>query len=166
MAKDSSKIRDVYHKLLESVQQLWHQGDKTEDADSLLKSSRDAFRSASDFTQKEYNEAEEHLAQDMQHFAESVQDAENEFQGSPQYLAMQNTVWHWLAEITDKSQLEWHELAGDFRHHGVYHSGELVGLGQLECNNCHYQLHYYHPDLLPTCPGCDGTKFARIPFRP
>ena len=166
MSKEHSRLRDAYHKLLESVQEIWQQGDKQDAPGSLLDKGREAFRSASDFTQKEYQDAEEQLSHDVHAFAESVQQAEDEFQGSPHYLAMQNTLWRWLAEISDKSQLEWHELAGDFRHHGVYHAGELVGLGLMECKNCHHTLHYYHPDLLPTCPDCDGTKFERKPFRP
>lgn len=42
---------------------------------------------------------------------------------------IKESLWQELADITDKTQLEWREVFRDLNHHGVYHSGEVVGLG-------------------------------------
>ena len=42
---------------------------------------------------------------------------------------IKESLWRELADITDKTQLEWREVFQDLNHHGVYHSGEVVGLG-------------------------------------
>ncbi|MDI5677483.1 hypothetical protein MJL30_38810, partial [Salmonella enterica subsp. enterica serovar Anatum] len=42
---------------------------------------------------------------------------------------IKESLWQELADITDKTQLEWREVFQDLNHHGVYHSGEVVGLG-------------------------------------
>ncbi len=44
---------------------------------------------------------------------------------------IKESLWQELADITDKTQLEWREVFQDLNHHGVYHSGEVVGLGNL-----------------------------------
>lgn len=46
---------------------------------------------------------------------------------------IKESLWQELADITDKTQLEWREVFRDLNHHGVYHSGEVVGLGNLVC---------------------------------
>ncbi len=33
--------------------------------------------------------------------------------------------------------------SSDLNHHGVYHSGEVVGLGNLVCEKCRYHLAVY-----------------------
>ena len=76
------------------------------------------------------------------------------------------TPWQELVDITDKTQLEWREVFQDLNHHGVYHSGEVVGLGNLVCEKCHYHLAVYTPDVLPRCPKCGHDQFQRRPFEP
>ncbi len=51
---------------------------------------------------------------------------------------IKESLWQELADITDKTQLEWREVFQDLNHHGVYHSGEVVGPGNLVCEKCHY----------------------------
>ncbi len=35
---------------------------------------------------------------------------------------IKESLWQELADITDKTQLEWREVFRDLNHHGVYHS--------------------------------------------
>ena len=51
-------------------------------------------------------------------------------------------------------------------HHGVYHSGEVVGLGNLVCEKCHHHIAVYTPEVLPLCPKCGHDQFQRRPFEP
>ena len=44
--------------------------------------------------------------------------------------------------------------------------GEVVGLGNLVCEHCHYHLAVYTPDILPRCPKCGHDQFQRRPFEP
>ncbi|HBY5878441.1 TPA: zinc ribbon-containing protein, partial [Klebsiella pneumoniae] len=79
---------------------------------------------------------------------------------------IKESLWQELADITDKTQLEWREVFQDLNHHGVYHSGEVVGLGNLVCEKCHYHLAVYTPDVLPRCRKCGHDQFQRRPFEP
>ncbi|WP_286265649.1 zinc ribbon-containing protein [Thalassotalea atypica] len=78
------------------------------------------------------------------------------------YLGLMNESW-WatLAEMTDKSQVEWAELSDDFAHDGVYKAGDFIGFGELECKQCH-QVHLYtHFSEVLECTECGHNQFGR-----
>ena len=79
------------------------------------------------------------------------------------WLVLTLTTWNFIRFWT---ALEWREVFQDLSHHGVYHSGEVVGLGNLVCEKCHYHLPVYTPDVLPRCPKCGHDQFQRRPFEP
>jgi DNA-directed RNA polymerase subunit RPC12/RpoP len=70
-------------------------------------------------------------------------------------------LWQQLSGITDKSQIEWQELAQDFKHQGVYYQGEMVGMGRYRCSQCLKHIDYTHPMPLAACSHCDGVQFFR-----
>jgi DNA-directed RNA polymerase subunit RPC12/RpoP len=70
-------------------------------------------------------------------------------------------LWQELSCITDKSQLEWQELAQDFKHQGVYYQGEVVGMGRYRCSHCLAHIDYTHPAELLACTECAGVQFFR-----
>lgn len=70
-------------------------------------------------------------------------------------------LWHELSKITDKSQLEWQELAQDFKHKGIYYQGETVGMGRYRCSQCLHHIDYTHPAELLACLECAGVQFFR-----
>lgn len=70
-------------------------------------------------------------------------------------------LWQQLSCITDKSQLEWQELAADFKHQGIYFQGEMVGMGRYRCNHCLQHTDYTHPTELLACSHCSGVQFFR-----
>mgnify|MGYP005838275213 CR=1 FL=1 len=70
-------------------------------------------------------------------------------------------LWQELSSITDKSQLEWQELAQDFKHQGVYYQGEVVGMGRYRCSHCLQHIDYTHPTELLACSQCGGVQFFR-----
>lgn len=45
-----------------------------------------------------------------------------------------------------------------------YHSGELIGLGTMVCDQCGQTLHFHKPGHIPPCPKCNGTHFHRQNF--
>ena len=83
------------------------------------------------------------------------------------YLGLLNeTFWSNLAQLTDKSQVEWAEIADDFEHQGLYHSGDYIGFGELECQKCHQSITLYHLTQISDCVNCGGTGFVRKALTP
>ena len=83
------------------------------------------------------------------------------------YLGLLNeTLWDNLAKLTDKSQVEWAELVDDFEHDGVYKSGDFIGFGELQCEQCDEIITVMHASKVTECLQCGASQFFRLPLKP
>ena len=156
-------FKEGYHKLLQSLEQRWQRQDKSmADINEFVEQGMQAYRYASDINSEQLQEIEQQLKVDLTAFIDSIEQSPEGYSDSPQFLAIEGTLWQWLWLISDNSQIEWQGLADDFSHQGVYHSGEVVGLGKLECQQCQHSMSFYHPVLLSSCPQCDHQDFKRV----
>jgi len=81
-------------------------------------------------------------------------------------IGVENTLWRWLSEITDRSQVQWHEVAQDFKHQGYYQSGEIVGQGTMICTACGHASPISFPTMISDCTECDNDEFTREALAP
>ncbi|WP_057831605.1 zinc ribbon-containing protein [Colwellia sp. TT2012] len=83
------------------------------------------------------------------------------------YLGLLNeSLWDTLAKLTDKSQVEWAELIEDFNHDGLYKSGDFIGFGELQCQQCDEKITILHFSEIGDCVHCGSTDFIRLPLNP
>jgi hypothetical protein len=83
------------------------------------------------------------------------------------YLGLLNeTFWAKLAQMTDQAQVEWTEIGDDFEHDGVYQTGDLIGFGKLECQQCGNTQLIFHPSEVADCQQCAGKAFVRRSLTP
>lgn len=79
---------------------------------------------------------------------------------------MSESFWAVMANITDKSQVEWAELTDDFKHDGLYQTGDMIGFGQLECTQCKKTLLISHLSEIGDCLYCGHHYFFRKSLTP
>ncbi|MDQ5891391.1 MAG: hypothetical protein QG613_261 [Pseudomonadota bacterium] len=159
-----NKLARYYRELMASVTARLNNGER--DLDNLVLSARKTLQESSELTQKEIEQVIQAVQRDLEEFARSYNESQDEFTDSVFMRVIKESLWQELADITDKTQLEWREIFKDVNHHGVYHSGEVVGLGNLVCENCHHHIAFYTPEVLPLCPKCSHDLFHRQPFQP
>ncbi|MEI7348642.1 zinc ribbon-containing protein [Pectobacterium parmentieri] len=159
-----NKLARYYRELMASVTARLNNGER--DFDSLVQSARKTLQEGSELTQKEIEQVIQAVQRDLEEFGRSYSESQDEFTDSVFMRVIKESLWQELADITDKTQLEWRELFKDVNRHGVYHSGEVVGLGNLVCENCHHHIAFYTPEILPLCPKCSHDLFHRQPFQP
>ncbi|AOR64537.1 zinc ribbon-containing protein [Pectobacterium wasabiae] len=159
-----NKLARYYRELMASVTARLNNGER--DFDSLVQSARKTLQEGSELTQKEIEQVIQAVQRDLEEFGRSYSESQDEFTDSVFMRVIKESLWQELADITDKTQLEWSEIFKDVNHHGVYHSGEVVGLGNLVCENCHHHIAFYTPEVLPLCPKCSHDLFHRQPFQP
>lgn len=83
------------------------------------------------------------------------------------YLGLlSEALWDNLAKLTDKSQVEWAEILEDFNHDGFYHTGDFIGFGELECEQCQEITTVMHFSKISNCIHCDSKTFIRLPLKP
>lgn len=73
---------------------------------------------------------------------------------------IKNELWKNFTEATDKTTLELLKLK-QIAENAQYHTGEIVGLGTLVCDECQATLHFHQPGHIPPCAKCHGTRFHR-----
>ncbi|SDJ05125.1 Zinc-ribbon containing domain-containing protein [Ferrimonas sediminum] len=167
MRQEQGQLIERYESLLKEMERRYQQ-----DPDLTLGQLSQVLADSSAYLQLKQRLSESELAMVEQflrrdlgefalHAADNVEQPDSLFT-----LGLENSLWQWLVEITDKSQLEWHELGQDLKHHGTYESGEVVGLGILVCDKCGHEMTFNHPDLLPACPKCDHQLFSRKMLAP
>lgn len=68
-----------------------------------------------------------------------------------------------FSSVADRTKLEWLELEMQARTADAaeYRTGQITGIGTLECPSCHHTLRFHAIGRIPPCPGCHGTVFVR-----
>ncbi|MCL1068089.1 zinc ribbon-containing protein [Shewanella olleyana] len=166
MSGRSSALLALYHTLFEQVKQLYDE-DNSLTAKGLFASvtqCKDYLQLKSEAKAEELALVEEFLKRDIASYLKD-ENADN-LSYSPTVITLENTLWHWLGEITDRSQVEWHEIAQDFKHKGFYMAGEVINQGKVICTECNHEMNIEFPSLIPDCPQCDNEMFTREALTP
>ncbi len=122
-----NKVAQYYRELVSSLSERLRHGER--DIDALVTQARDKIVRAGDLTQSEIESVIAAVKRDLEEFARSYEESHEDESDSVFMRVIKESLWQELADITDKTQLEWREVFQDLNHHGVYHSGEVVGLG-------------------------------------
>ena len=120
------------------------------------------LEAAGDLTKDELALIAEYVKRDLGNYDEGKSEAPE----SAFMLALKDTAWSWLADVTDRAQVEWQELADELEHKGIYRAGDWVGLGVLVCDHCEWRHTVLHPEQLGTCPECGADEYHREPLSP
>src|SRR5690606_25670537 len=136
-----NKVAQYYRELVTSLSERLRNGER--DIDALVEQARQRVWQAGELRRTEVDELTRAGRRDLEEFAISYEESLEEESDSVFMRVIKESLWQELADITDKTQLEWREVFQDLSHHGVYHSGEVVGLGNLVCEKCHFHLAVY-----------------------
>lgn len=164
MAKHERGYRALLQQLRERLELAGEV--QTRQLNELIKKSEAYLEAAGDLTKDEWALISRALRRDMEAFSEHYLIHREEVDRSVWLQNIRESVWHWLTDLCDRSQIEWTELTDDLEHQGEYRAGELVGYGVLVCTNCGHKTEIYHPAALPACLVCGGQHFTRVPFDP
>lgn len=104
-----------------------------------------------------------YLQRDLAYFYESYH---YEGQESPFYQTAKDSFWQTLAEMTDKTQLEWREFSADLDHQGSYQAGEEIAFGILKCQRCGESITISHVQTIHPCFNCQNETFTRLAAAP
>jgi hypothetical protein len=144
----------------------WLAGSKNNEVKNLVSffdRSGQWWNAAKELSADEFKQLNVYVKRDLMMFYRHYQ---QDMKNSEFVQSIKETMWKELAEMTDKSQIEWRELEQDFDHKGTYLSGEWVGMGTLVCKRCHYKVEFVHPVQLTECSQCNGEQFLREALAP
>ncbi len=161
MSQQNDYFADIYQKL-----NSWLKGVQREQKPNIEEFIKQAKRyaiAAETMSEEKLQQFIENLKYDLHDFYKLNKSQAKE----SVYLGLLNeALWENLAKLTDKSQVEWAELVDDFEHDGIYHSGDFIGFGELQCDQCDESITIMHFSKIANCAHCGADSFTRLPLKP
>ncbi|WP_133405915.1 zinc ribbon-containing protein [Parashewanella tropica] len=166
MTEKSQALLDLYQQLIQQVKQEY-ENDTSLTVNDLMQSVEQGATFLSmkdDIDETELDLVKAFLHREISEFVKHQH--EQDISTSPTFLMLENSLFHWLGEITDRSQVEWHELSKELKQAGTYKAGEIVSQGRMICEDCGHGMDIEFPSIISSCPECDSTEFIRQPLNP
>lgn len=168
------------HLLKESIETVSKNYEKIlhkaiERANSFTHKTGPALHKAIDIVSNELADAEELTIDEAQQLAKSLKrdliDAAHHLTRNKDELKswlnidialIEDTLLEAFLDAADKTTVELKQIEANAAT-SEYHTGEIIGISTLYCDNCGEELHFQKPGHIPPCPKCQHTRFHRHP---
>jgi hypothetical protein len=156
----SESVSQAYESTLEEALQRTAQTDS--DFHHLLEIVSDDIKLASQLKADEIVDLKNSIMRDLLDAAHHMNETGKELKDWLGFdlMLIKNELWKSFTEATDKTTLELQKLKY-IAENAEYHTGEIIGLGTLICDQCKAVLHFHQPGHIPPCGKCHGTRFHR-----
>lgn len=159
---ENDKFVRAYNGMLEQMRAAWH---KAEAGAALglgenIARAQEKASELNELTREESDRIAEYLRRDLEdagsYLAESKRQLGDWLSFDLQFA--ESRLAEMFASVVDQSRVELGQW--DRRLH-ERHTGEVTGIGILECQNCGETLRFEHTAEIPACPKCGGTTFTK-----
>lgn len=161
--KLDQKLIAAYDKMMERIHHLLDDSTITSLQASLDKAKQQAIE-LKELTADEAEKLASYLQRDIQdmshHLSESGQELSTWVSFDLQLI--EDRILDIFSRVADKTRMELAKLATQARFMQEYHTGEITGIGTLQCDACQTQLHFKKTSRIPPCPKCHKTQFSRL----
>jgi len=165
MNDTQDRLIKAYHDMMQHLREAWT--DVEEKALPPLKERLDqAMQQASDLGELSREEAErvrEYVRRDVEEAAGFMSENGRQLKEWLQFDLQfaESKFAEMFAAVADRTRLELDALAERARRVGEWHTGEITGVGILQCKQCGEILHFEKPGHIPPCPKCQGSVFKK-----
>lgn len=161
MVTDEKGLEKIYDKLSEWLEDVKQH--EVVNMVEVVEKAKDYLVAAERLPEEKIKQFISHLVLDLK---EAYQHSKDDAEHSPYLGVMNEAWWQQMADITDKSQVEWAEVTDDLSHQGVYRVGDVVGFGILMCQQCGHEQTITHGVVVAQCLQCGHESFGRKAFSP
>lgn len=162
---DHSRLAESYNKMLEWARHLWPQRreQKRPRFHDVMARLREKLVQAGELTQEEIDRVIGYLQRDIHDAARYIADQERELSDWLRLdaLLVERQLLELFSLFVDETRLELDHLKYLADRDGRWRSGEVTGIGTLQCAQCGQMLHFHKTGHIPPCPKCHGTTFRR-----
>ncbi len=161
--KESALIH-LYHSMRNHIQDAVNEGrEHLPSVKQLVDDAKEKVSELDERTREEAEEIGEYLQRDLEtagnYLAETGEDLGRWFH--MEETLIEDRLRDLFAQIADPTQIALRRLDAAARHAQNYHSGEIIGMGKLECLQCGHAIQFDKTSIIPECPECKGTTFRR-----
>lgn len=156
----------AYERMLDRTKQaLYEAGEKAgplvEKALAIAK--QKAFE-LGELTREEAETVSDYVVRDIHDAANYIVEQERELSDWARLdlLLVETKLLDMFSTVVDQTKLELDQWAKTAQLFGEWNTGEITGIGTLECVQCGQTIHFHKISHIPPCPKCHGTLFRRI----
>ena len=151
----NDKLAQAYDKLLDIMKKAWQ--DTEDHALPPLKERLDQAVEKLTTLGEVTREEAENVAEFLSESGNSLKDL---FKFDLEFVEVK--VAEMFAQMADTTRMELEKLAERARQVGEWRTGEITGIGVLQCKECGEQLHFEKTGHIPPCPKCHGTVYKKV----
>lgn len=156
------KQQQGYEAFIARLQAEWQAAEPGVSLTHLIERTQAYLAAAEALTKDELALIAQYVKEDLREFEE----APGGYRDSAFYQALQESIWGWLLELTDRTQVEWRVVLDEVQRKGLYKAGDRMALGVLVCNQCGHRRLVLHPERIVSCIECGGELFSREALAP
>lgn len=151
---------EAYELFLEKALQKSHQGGAI--VQHVIDEVRDDIAALNKFGDDESIKLKEYVRRDLIDAARYLDKTGKELKDWLGFdvVLIKREFWELFSEAADQTTAALYEFKRQAED-AEYHSGELVGLGTLVCDQCGGKLHFHKPGRIPPCRKCKSAHFHR-----
>ncbi len=160
-----SKLTVAYNLMMERARQVMDEAGKG--AAHAIDAAMEKASELGELTREEAEQVSEFVKRDLHDAAEFITESGSELRDWLRFDldVVEQSLAEMFAQMVDHTKQELDKLEQRANAIGEWHTGEVVGIGTLECKSCGEQIHFHHTGHIPPCPKCRGTTYRRISTR-
>lgn len=164
--EQNNRLVDAYNRMLERVKGAIIDAEQNAIPNLAhnIENAREKAVELGELTREEAEKVGNYLKRDVENAGEYLNETGSElgewFRFDMQLI--EDRLLEMFRLIADRTSIELSELARRADALGEWHTGEITGIGTLECKACGEQVHFHKSGHIPPCPKCHETRFRRV----
>jgi hypothetical protein len=161
----AEKLTEAYDRMLERTRETMDKADKG--LHEAVETAMERATELGELTREEADLVSIYVMRDLEDAAEFIGKSGNELRDWLRFdiEVVEDALLQIFSQMVDHTRATLDELEKRANAIGEWHTGEIVGIGTLQCKGCGEMLHFHHTGHIPPCPKCHGTKFRRVTTR-
>ena len=153
-----------YNRMMERVKAAFGGESRDTSLDTALSDAKKKAVSEDELTQEEAEQVGGFLKRDLEDAGQFLSDSRHELADWLHFdlELLEDKLAELLQGVADPTRVDLAMLAEHARHADEYRTGEVTGVGTLECTACGKQMVFRKAGHIPPCPSCHKTSFHRI----
>ncbi|MDH5784793.1 MAG: zinc ribbon-containing protein [Chromatiales bacterium] len=157
-----SKLTVAYNLMMERARAILGEAEKG--AAHAIDMAMERASELGELTREEAEEVADYVRRDLHDAADFINESGSELRDWLRFdlEVVEQKIGDIFATMVDHTQQELDKIEKMANAVGEWHTGEVVGIGTLECKGCGEQIHFHHTGHVPPCPKCRGTRYSRV----
>jgi hypothetical protein len=165
------RLISAYERMLERLRHDGAEAGKAPRLTRLLEAAKDRAVELGELSREEAERIGEYLRRDIEDAAAFLAgDRESELLDwlRLDLEIVEKRLLDLFSSVADRTRFELLELEMQARAADAaeYRTGQITGIGTLQCPECHHTVRFHATGRIPPCPGCHGTVFVRTGSAP